>query len=81
MFWVIHFTVFNCSFATFVPWNSMVKMSWFAYRNGWLMLGKGDTTIEIIESDVGLVYAVVEIPSGQDYYVDWAETKQKPKSY
>ena len=57
--------------------NTNYHCYWFAYRSGWLMLGKGDTTIELIESDGGFVYAVVEIPSGQDYYVDWSETKSK----
>jgi hypothetical protein len=47
---------------------------------GWLLLGKatssaGGATIEVAPQDGGYVYAVVEVKSGQNYYVDFAETK------
>jgi len=51
---------------------------WYANRpGGWIMLGSGDQSIELTEQDYGFIYAVVEIPSGQSYYVDFAETKLK----
>ncbi|MGB9777983.1 MAG: hypothetical protein ACPLW8_01140 [Candidatus Bathyarchaeales archaeon] len=57
--------------------NTAYHCYWYANRGGWLLLGKGDATIEVIENDNGFIYAVVEVPSGQSYYVDWAETKAK----
>jgi len=51
---------------------------WFANRGGWLMLGSGaSTSIELVSQDAGYAYAVVEVPSGQNYYVDWSETMAK----
>lgn len=58
--------------------NSAYHCYWYAYRGGWLMLGKGDSaTIELTEADGGYVHAVIKLPSGQNYYVDWSETKAK----
>ncbi|MEM2512735.1 MAG: hypothetical protein QXU81_00220 [Candidatus Bathyarchaeia archaeon] len=56
----------------------------FAYRSGgWLMLGgfaNGKTSVELTSQDSGCAYIVVEVPSGQSYYVDWATTKaQNPR--
>jgi len=57
--------------------NTAFHCYWYAYRGGWLMLGKGDATIELTEVDGGYVFAAVKVPSGQSYYVDWSETKAK----
>lgn len=54
--------------------NTNFHCYWYAQRGGWLLLGKGAATIELIETDGGYVYAVVEVPSGQNYYVDWSKT-------
>jgi len=56
----------------------------FANRaGGWIMLGGfsgGTATIELTPQDYGYAYIVVEIPSGQSYYVDFATTKlQNPR--
>jgi len=56
----------------------------FGYRpGGWLMLGSfsnGVATVELTSQDNGYVYIVVEVPSGQQYYVDAATTKaQNPR--
>ena len=49
---------------------------WFGKRpGGWIQLGKGDATVELTDADQGYIYAVVEIPSGKDYYVDFAKTQ------
>jgi len=49
---------------------------WFGKRpGGWIQLGKGDATVELTNADQGYIYAVVEIPSGKDYYVDFAKTQ------
>ncbi|MEM3361408.1 MAG: hypothetical protein QXV85_09435 [Candidatus Bathyarchaeia archaeon] len=55
--------------------NSGYHLYWYAYRGGWLMLGKGAATIELTDVDGGYVYAVVKPTS--TYYVDWSETKGK----
>ena len=57
---------------------------WYANRGGgWILLGSGDDAlIEATEQDGGFAYAVVEVPSGQAYYVDASETKLKnPRVY
>jgi len=55
--------------------NSGYHLYWYAYRGGWLMLGKGKATIELTDVDGGYVYAVAKPTS--TYYVDWTETKAK----
>jgi hypothetical protein len=49
-----------------------VKCYWYAYRNGWILLGSGDAAdISLEEADRNTIYAVVAVPSGQSYYVDY----------
>jgi len=50
---------------------------WYANRNGWVLLGSGEQTIEVTQQDTGFIYAVVEKHSGTTYYVDFTETKLK----
>ncbi len=57
---------------------------WYANRNGWIPLathsGSSPETVsnvELAKVDAGYIYAVVEIPSGQSFYVDFTETKLK----
>jgi hypothetical protein len=57
--------------------NTAYDLHWYAYRGGWILLGKGDATIELTDVDGGYVFASVQQHSGQSYYVDWAETKAK----
>jgi hypothetical protein len=57
--------------------NTAYDLHWYAYRGGWILLGKGDATIELTDVDGGYVFASVQPHSGQSYYVDWAETKAK----
>ena len=53
-----------------------VNCYWYAYRNGWVLLGSGDgVDISVEETDQNIIYAVVSVPSGQNYYVDYAKTK------
>jgi hypothetical protein len=49
-----------------------VNCYWYAYRNGWVLLGSGDgVDISVEEADRNTIYAVVSVPSGQSYYVDY----------
>jgi hypothetical protein len=50
-----------------------VNVYWYAYRNGgWVLLGSGDAAdINVEEQDHNTIYAVVSVPSGQNYYVDY----------
>ncbi|MEM3875272.1 MAG: hypothetical protein QXU45_09110 [Candidatus Bathyarchaeia archaeon] len=57
--------------------NTAFHCYWYGYRGGWIMLGKGQTTVELIEQDGGYLYAVVKPIAGQALYVDWSETKAK----
>jgi len=50
---------------------------WFVNRGGWIQLGSGDLTIEVTPDDYGYIYAMVSIPSGQNYYVDYKTIPQK----
>ena len=53
-----------------------VNCYWYAYRNGWVLLGSGDATdISVEKQDYNIIYAVVSVPSGQNFYVDYAKTK------
>ena len=53
-----------------------VNVYWYAYRNGWVLLGSGDgVDISVEEQDHNTIYAVVSVPSGQDYYVDYNKIK------
>ena len=63
--------------STVLAENSAYDLHWYAYRGGWILLGKGDATIELTDVDGGYVYASVQPHTGQSYYVDWAETKAK----
>jgi hypothetical protein len=57
--------------------NTNYHLYWYAKRGGWLLLGKGAVTVEVTEVDGGYIYGVVKVVSGQSYYVDWTETKNK----
>jgi hypothetical protein len=57
--------------------NTAYDLHWYAYRGGWILLGKGDATIELTDVDGGYVFASVQPHSGASYYVDWSETKAK----
>ena len=50
-----------------------VNVYWYAFRGGsWVLLGSGDgADINVQESDHNTIYAVVSVPSGQNYYVDY----------
>jgi len=50
-----------------------VNVYWYALRNGqWVLLGSGDAAdINVEEQDRDVIYAVVSVPSGQSYYVDY----------
>jgi hypothetical protein len=51
-----------------------VKVYWYAYRNGWVLLGSGDNVnIEIEERDGGYIYVVCETSSS--YYLDYVKTQ------
>ena len=51
-----------------------VKVYWYAYRNGWVLLGSGDNVnIEIEDRDGGYIYVVCETSSS--YYLDYAKTQ------
>jgi len=54
---------------------------WTVQRgNGWLILGKGDSSVEVPEEDEGYVYAFVK--GSPDYYVDVEATKaNNPKVF
>ena len=53
-----------------------VNCYWYAYRNGWVLLGSGDgVDISVEEQDHNTIYAVVSVPSGQNYYVDYNKIK------
>jgi hypothetical protein len=50
-------------------------VTWYAYRNGqYVLLGSGTAAdLNIIAADQNTVHAIVAIPSGQYYYVDFAK--------
>jgi len=51
-----------------------VKVYWYVYRNGWVLLGTGSSAdLSIQKEDYNIVYAVVSVPSGQNFYVDYAK--------
>ena len=51
-----------------------VSVHWYAYRNGWVLLGSGDNVnIEIEERDQGYIYVVCETNSS--FYLDYAKVK------
>jgi len=57
-----------------------VKCVWYAYRNGWIQLNSGDDVdVNIFEEDQGKLYAMVYVPSGQNYYVDRQKILDKNK--
>ena len=54
-----------------------VNVYWYAYRGGWVLLGSGDAAdINIREEDHNTIYAVVSVPSGQNYYVDYQKIRE-----
>lgn len=58
--------------------NTHFHCYWYAFRGGWIMLGKGQTTVEVIQQDMGYLYAVIKVnTASHSLYVDWAETKAK----
>lgn len=51
-----------------------VNVYWYAYRTGWVLLGSGDAAdINVEDQDRNTIYAVASVPSGQNYYVDYAK--------
>ena len=50
-----------------------VNVYWYAVRSGSRVLfGSGDAVdINVEEQDRNVIYAVVSVPSGQNYYVDY----------
>jgi len=50
-----------------------VNVYWYALRGGsWILLGSGDAAdINVEEQDNDIIYAVVSVPSGQAFYVDY----------
>jgi len=54
-----------------------VNVYWYALRGGsWVLLGSGDAAdINVEEQDNNIIYAVVSVPSGQSYYVDYQKIK------
>jgi len=53
-----------------------VKCYWYAYRNGWVLLGSGDAAdINVEEQDQNIIYAVLSVPSNQAFYVDYNKIK------
>ncbi|MEM3622812.1 MAG: hypothetical protein QXR76_03460 [Candidatus Bathyarchaeia archaeon] len=47
-----------------------LKVSWYAYRNGWVLLGAGDNVnIELEERDNGYIYVVCE--GNSSWYIDF----------
>ena len=50
-----------------------VNVYWYAFRGGsWVLLGSGDDAdINVEKQDHNIIYAVVSVPSGQNYYVDY----------
>jgi len=49
-----------------------VKVYWYANRGQWVLLGSGDAAdINVEERDNNVIYAVVSVPSGQAFYVDY----------
>jgi hypothetical protein len=69
--------------ATTRPVGTAVAIHWYAYRNGWVLLGSGDNVnIEIEERDQGYIYVVCEPNSTE--YMDFTKTKNmnsRAKSY
>lgn len=55
--------------------GSDVSVYWYAYRNGWVLLGTGTgTDLNILSSDNNVIYAVLS-PSSS-YYVDYTKIQQ-----
>lgn len=51
-----------------------VSVYWYAYRNGWILLGSGDNVnVELEERDNGYIYAVCKTSSS--YYLDFSKTQ------
>jgi hypothetical protein len=65
--------------------GTAVAIHWYAYRNGWVLLGSGDNiNIEIEERDQGYIYVVCE--NNASYYTDFTKIKNmnsrvKTKTY
>ncbi|MEM2922476.1 MAG: hypothetical protein QXF26_09205 [Candidatus Bathyarchaeia archaeon] len=54
-----------------------VKVYWYAYRGGWVLLGSGTgADINVEERDNNIIYAVASVPSGQAFYVDYGKIMQ-----
>lgn len=54
--------------------SSGLKVSWYAYRNGWVLLGAGDNVnIELEERDNGYIYVVAE--GNSSWYIDFTKTQ------
>jgi len=54
-----------------------VAVTWYAYRSGaYVLLGSGTSaSLSITPSDQNTIYAMVSVPSGQSFYVDYAKIK------
>ena len=52
-----------------------VNIYWYAQRDGsWVLLGSGDADdINIQAADNEIIYCVMSVPSGQNYYVDYSK--------
>ena len=58
-----------------IPTNVIVY--WYAYRGGWVLLGSGTAQdLSILKDDANSIYAVLSVPSGQNYYVDYQKTME-----
>ena len=64
--------------ATTYTHGTNYNVYWFVNRAGsWIQLASGDATVELTEVDGGYVYALVSVPAGQSFYVDYQSTQQK----
>ena len=72
---VVAYDSLDITTARTVPTN--VAVTWYAYRSGaYVLLGSGTAaSLSIIPSDQNTVYAMASVPSGQNFYVDYAKTK------
>jgi hypothetical protein len=51
-----------------------VNVYWYAYRTAWVLLGSGDAVdINVEDQDRSTIFAVASVPSGKDYYIDYAK--------
>ena len=72
---VIAYDSLDITTARTIPTN--VAVTWYAYRSGaYVLLGSGTgASLSVTPSDQNTIYALISIPSGQSYYVDYAKIK------